>query len=98
MSDVDTSVGAVVGSSPKNYYRRACPHLLAERDRLAAEVGRLREALNLALCWLVKNEPGDSRAVSNEFVAMAAVHGGYENDECMAIIRAALAGEGREDG
>lgn len=53
-------------------------------------IGELREALGLALKILEPNEPGDSRAVSNEFVAMAAVHAGVSNPECGEIIRKAL--------
>lgn len=53
----------------------------------------LQLALDLALAWLVRYEPSDSRAVSNEFVAMAAIACGQNDnlDECRRIIRTALA-------
>jgi len=65
-------------------------------DWVAAMVGeneRLREALGLALDMLEPFEPGDSRAVSNEFVAMAAIHAGLTDrvGECITIIRTASA-------
>jgi hypothetical protein len=50
----------------------------------------LRQALDLALCHLSKSEPGDSRAVSNEFVAMAAVLSGDVSPSVTAIISGAL--------
>lgn len=53
--------------------------------------GHLDNALNLALARLSTNEPGDSRAVSNEFVAMAAVHLGVDTPETHEVICAALA-------
>ena len=56
----------------------------------AEGVERLTEALGLALKYLAAHEPGDSRAVSDEFVAMAAIHAGLGSDEAMAVIRAAL--------
>ena len=51
---------------------------------------RLRRALSLALKWLIQYEPGDSRAVSDEFVAMAAIEAGLGDASCDAIISAAL--------
>jgi len=48
-------------------------------------------ALNLALEWLIRREPGDSRAVSNEFVAMAAIEAGLTDEACRQVIRDALA-------
>lgn len=50
---------------------------------------RLKSALGLALLYLETFEPRDSRAVSNEFVAMAAVEAGVEDDKCMKIIEGA---------
>jgi hypothetical protein len=52
-----------------------------------------RRALELALDYLVEMEPGDSRAISNEFVAMLGVFLGVEPNtpgEDMAIIEKAL--------
>jgi len=46
----------------------------------------LRKALTVALAALEKYEPGDSRAVSDEFVAMAAVHGGDYSLPVMSVI------------
>jgi hypothetical protein len=57
-----------------------------------ARSAKLTEALDLALDFLSDFEPGDSRAVSNEYVAMAAVCSDIEPnspDEEMGIIRAA---------
>jgi hypothetical protein len=53
----------------------------------------LELALDLALRWLFPHEPPDSRAVSNEFVAMAAIFCGQADnlDECRSIIRDAIA-------
>ena len=53
------------------------------------KIANLRAALGLALKYLERYEPPDSRAVSNEFVAMASVAADCENDECMQIIHAA---------
>lgn len=58
----------------------------------------MRKALALALCYLLQFEPGDSRAVSNEFVAMQAVLSGDTSGEVMPIIEAALAVAEREAG
>jgi hypothetical protein len=46
----------------------------------------LRNALALALCYLSQYESGDSRAVSNEFVAMAAVLAGDIAPDVIKII------------
>lgn len=54
------------------------------------ETQRLRDALRLALSWLSLNEPGDSRAVSDEFVAMAAVSCGLGDAASDAVIQNAL--------
>ncbi len=51
---------------------------------------KLQKALDLALAILVRFEPGDSRAVSDEFVAMASVAAGNENDACLEIIARAM--------
>jgi hypothetical protein len=53
----------------------------------------LKKALDLALCRLAPQEPGDSRAVSDEFVAMAAVAAGHCDQPVMAVIEKALANE-----
>ena len=46
----------------------------------------LRKALRLALARLIKFEPGDSRAVSDEYVAMAAVEAGDTSLGVMSVI------------
>jgi hypothetical protein len=48
------------------------------------------DALKLAVNLLAPYEPGDSRAVSDEFVALAAVSVGDMSPEVMAVIRNAL--------
>ena len=48
-------------------------------------------ALDLACRTLGDMEPPDSRAVSNEFVAMFSILCGKANDECRDIIKAAIA-------
>jgi hypothetical protein len=61
--------------------------LLSAAERVEA----LGEALNFALSRLILQEPPDSRAVSDEFVAMAAVSAGIGKPEDLEIIRRALA-------
>jgi hypothetical protein len=52
----------------------------------------LKKALNLAVNMVMENEPGDSRAVSNEAVALAAVACGLPmTPETTRVIEAALA-------
>lgn len=59
----------------------------------------LKAALDLALAYMSKFEPGDSRAVSDEFVAMAAVAAGDFSEPVMLVIRnATLALLGKEGG
>lgn len=65
--------------------------LAGEIATLRAENARLREAITLAVGMLSQDEPGDSRAASNEFVALAAVQCGIANDKDWVVIRAALA-------
>jgi hypothetical protein len=50
----------------------------------------MKTALELAVNMLSQYEPPDSRAVSNEFVALACIVCGDTSDEVMQIIRAAL--------
>jgi hypothetical protein len=62
-----------------------------EIERKDERTADLELALDLALEWLGEMEPPDSRAISNEFVAMAAIRSEQDNlEECRAIIRAAL--------
>jgi hypothetical protein len=56
-------------------------------DRVLAHFKPLQEALDLALDILGAMEPGDSRAVSNHYVAMACVAAGKTDDEVMRCIR-----------
>jgi hypothetical protein len=57
--------------------------------QLEQENNCLRKALSLALKRLIVNEPPDSRAVSDEFVAMACVENGDTSLPVMNIIDAA---------
>lgn len=71
-----------------------------EIERLRVDnqrVGDLQKALNLALRYLFAHEPGDSRAVSDEFVAMCAVSSNCVNEQCRQIIERALAREKTND-
>jgi len=58
----------------------------------AQRIARLEAALTLALDYLGEMEPPDSRAVSNEYVAMAGVLGEIEpnrpGEEMEIIVRA----------
>ena len=76
---------------------------ITARQALAqSDVERIAD-LELALSWalgvLIQFEPGDSRAVSNEFVAAAALQGqcGNERQECRDILTQALAQVERPD-
>jgi len=71
----------------------AAERLLASQ---ADEIRRKDEALSLAVNILSQFQPPDSRAFSDEFVALAAVDAGCANDEHIAIIRAALLPEGKQ--
>ncbi len=66
-----------------------------KREGYKARIADLTAALELALAKLIKLEPPDSRAVSDEYVAMAAVHAGGDivNDEARQIIAEGLARE-----
>jgi hypothetical protein len=69
--------------------------LLAALERQRDRIADLELALDLALAWLGEQEPGDSRAVSNEFVAMASIRcEATRLNECRNIIRLALAQPG----
>lgn len=57
---------------------------------MKATYDQLKSALKLANLMLFVHEPPDSRAVSNEFVALAAVECDEVNDEVMHIIDMAL--------
>lgn len=52
---------------------------------------QLEKALNVATNMLIKHEPSDSRAVSNEFVAIAAVQSNQVDDNVMQVLDTALA-------
>jgi len=49
-----------------------------------------RKALDLAVAMLAPYEPGDSRAVSDEFVALASIVADCANDDTWRVIDAAL--------
>lgn len=53
---------------------------------VATQAKKYKRALNLALDLLIKHEPGDSRAVSNEFVALASVLAGNDDKKAWDII------------
>lgn len=71
------------------HYRPTIAQSLASRDaKHALEIaGRdariqaLEAALSLAVCMLAPYEPGDSRAVSDEFVTLAAIDCGLPDTE-----------------
>ncbi len=66
---------------------------------MTTRVADLELALDYALGVLVKFEPPDSRAVSNEFVAMAAIRCEQDRlEECREILRAAIAIEAAQAG
>lgn len=56
---------------------------------------QLKKALTLAVNMLAHYEPGDSRAVSNEFVALAAVQCDLVDDAVMKVIEDALENSAR---
>lgn len=58
--------------------------------RAGERIRELEQALNLALCMLERHEPGDSRAISNEFVALACVDANKGDEASNAVIEAAL--------
>jgi len=56
----------------------------------------LYNALSLALAMLAPHEPPDSRAVSNEYVAMACTLNGSDDEKSRKVITDALARINRE--
>jgi hypothetical protein len=60
-------------------------------------IDQLKAALRLAVNMLSVHEPPDSRAVSDEFVALACVDCGDTEGRVMEVIEAALALMGVED-
>lgn len=54
------------------------------------QLDRKQKALDLAVNVIMANEPGDSRAVSNIAVALAAVASGDVSEPVMAVINSAL--------
>ena len=65
--------------------------LEAENERVNEVADKYKLALELALVLLEKYEPGDSRAVSDEFVAMAAILCDVStSDDCVGLIRNAM--------
>lgn len=55
---------------------------------------KLKDALSLAVHMLSHHEPGDSRAVSDRFVALAAVSCGVDTAADLEVIRDALTAAG----
>ncbi len=60
-----------------------------KREMYKNRIAELTGALELALALLIKLEPPDSRAVSDHFVAMAAIHAGGDivNDAARQIVK-----------
>jgi hypothetical protein len=84
------ALGYTQMSLPTNTMRQIIKALSAKA--VSERIADLELALDLALAWLGEQEPGDSRAVSNEFVAMAAIRCEQDRlDECREIIRTELA-------
>ena len=59
-------------------------------DNKSPRVSQLEAALELALLILEAREPQDSRAVSDEFVAMAAVLAECANESALTLIEEGL--------
>ncbi len=87
-----------------NKYERTIETILTvfqRTERLkAGPRGEAKQAsLDLALCYLIKHEPGDSRAVSNEFVAMSDIAANESFAEAsLALVLEALHYERKEKG
>lgn len=62
---------------------------LTERTAMLKQIAALEAALDLALEALGRWEPNDSRAVSGEFVALAAIRAGDHSPEMVAFVQAA---------
>lgn len=62
----------------------------AQVAELTQKLERAMEALQLAVNMVMSHEPGDSRAVSSEAVALAAVTCGCDDDACWQVIDRAL--------
>ena len=56
----------------------------------AKRIEQLKNALSVALGMLAPYEPGDSRAVSDEFVALATVECEIDDEASWVVINAAL--------
>lgn len=85
-----------LGGWQKEAADRMYDKILALRCELNALNGApppqpVKEALDLAVNIIMAGEPGDSRAVSDEAVALAAVACGDTSDAVMKVIRASLA-------
>lgn len=78
------------GLEPRRIITDAADHI-ASTGKLVARIEALEAALGLALGYLIQSEPGDSRAVSDEFVAMAMIHEGISPEKALPIIKAAAA-------
>lgn len=92
--DIRPFVNAIANEAVRVFEAAIAPAFTAAHTAAAdaeTEVEGLRAALGLALAILGRNEPPDSRAVSDEFVAMAAVHSGTWDSACLATIEEATA-------
>lgn len=69
------------------------PEKIAE-EIIRPDYEQLQAGLNLAVAMLAPYEPPDSRAVSDEFVALAALSVGHADKRVMDVIRSALSSHG----
>lgn len=77
--------------SADNVRRGMRAALLAAADAERPTREQLLKALRVALALAAPHEPGDSRMVSDEFVACSTVAAGQADAASMAVIDAALA-------
>jgi hypothetical protein len=85
--DPNPQLAAMVVASSNT--AKAIRALLADHSRLLERVGAVEAALGLAIAILGRQEPGDSRAVSDEYVGMAAVASGASTEADVAWLNAA---------
>jgi len=79
-------------------WKQALAALSSTPSATPAQSVPMREALELAVNIIMISEPGDSRAVSNEAVALAAVLAGDTSGPVMEVIRNALSARSSTDG
>ena len=91
--------GEMIEDTHRRLHAAHISRVKAERELEAtsARIAALEGALGLALAYMARFEPKDSRAVSDEFVAMAAIHSGDYSESVMRVIDAALQKEGESN-